>query len=304
MSGISSRAPGGIQNRYLFNGKEKQANEFSDGSCLELYDYGARLQDPQLGRWFAPDPLAEKYFSTTPYNFVLNNPISFVDIDGMDVYLLKSDGTVILAKKEDKSDILYAIDKSDQIEDTNGDKKTDEKDGVTIDTKGVIGQLAGYRKGAPYLMYQTIAEESQKNEDNLLKLFHYVSNNSEAEFTLAYFKYNENDYISLQTYRKPYVGRDFSPGPSALGLKDSDIKKIYHNHTNNINYNSSWTERNSMGEDAKGKVSGGDYLNAVIGKRTYPDYVYFPKSTNLYNVTQIGINFIQKINNDYKRLKK
>lgn len=37
-----------------------------------------------ISRWLSPDPLAEKYYSLTPYNFVMNNPTNFVDPDGRD----------------------------------------------------------------------------------------------------------------------------------------------------------------------------------------------------------------------------
>jgi RHS repeat-associated protein len=71
--------------RYGFNGKEKDDELKGGGNSL---DFGARIYDSRIGRWFAKDPVLQPYES--PYNYAANNPIFYIDNDGEDniVYLV------------------------------------------------------------------------------------------------------------------------------------------------------------------------------------------------------------------------
>jgi hypothetical protein len=40
------------------------------------------LKPELISRWMSPDPLAEEFYNESPYNFVHNNPIKYVDPDG------------------------------------------------------------------------------------------------------------------------------------------------------------------------------------------------------------------------------
>jgi RHS repeat-associated protein len=85
MKGISSKAAGSLANKKLFNsGSELQSEEFYDGSGLEWYDVDARFYDPQLGRFMQvdPQPAEGEQESYQPYQYALDNPISYNDPDG------------------------------------------------------------------------------------------------------------------------------------------------------------------------------------------------------------------------------
>ncbi|MFY1046780.1 DUF6443 domain-containing protein [Chryseobacterium sp. GP-SGM7] len=84
---INNYYPFGLMHNYTattlnayqmkYNGKELQETG--------MYDYGARFYMPDIGRWGVVDPLAEKYVDSAPYVYAGNNPVIFIDPNGMEI---------------------------------------------------------------------------------------------------------------------------------------------------------------------------------------------------------------------------
>src|SRR5690554_706752 len=77
---------------YKYNGKE-----FDNLLGLNMYDYGARHYDPYTGGWVNVDPLSEKYYSISPYVYVVNNPVNLIDPDGREwKYVIDTNGHITI----------------------------------------------------------------------------------------------------------------------------------------------------------------------------------------------------------------
>ncbi|UZU00210.1 RHS repeat-associated core domain-containing protein [Chryseobacterium fluminis] len=128
--------------QYKYNGKELQETG--------MYDYGARFYMPDVGRWFSQDPLSEEYRRWSPYNYTINNPISFVDPDGRGVASTgvrdNKDGTYTVVNAKNDGNIgVYITDEKGNY-DINSSQKVAETHLPTefMQANNITGKFEGH----------------------------------------------------------------------------------------------------------------------------------------------------------------
>ena len=183
-----------VLNSYLYNGKELQ-KDFG----LDWYDYGARFYDAVLGRWYVPDALASDAPAWSPYRYGFNNPVNITDPDGNfeDGYTIDKDGYVQRVDNTggDEYDVLYTkadYEKAKASGERNSSGNPEPDNQVTVDDTDILPSLEGNK-----IEGNSVAVTGNKKD--AFNVFHFVSNNTDAEWNISgYVTNGKKDYV-LQT---------------------------------------------------------------------------------------------------------
>ena len=212
-----------VKQDYLFNGKELQ-----DELGLNWEDYGARMYDPAIARWMAIDPLCEKYNSHSPFHFSGNNPVRFVDVNGMnyDEYQFDADGKY--KGKIEKEGEHYGT-----IEGKNGGEKTTfkfadpENDPKSIES----GEITNVVKVEDKAIANVLEESGVNDKENQDSKYTYIKTESDASNLEGQGKmdYVVTAQIEVNGQKQPISG-------NTLYVTTTETGNVAHNNYNFGNF--------------------------------------------------------------------
>ena len=131
----------GDKQPYKYNNKELDMN-----NGLNWYDYDARQMEAVSGRFTSIDPMAEKYYSWSPYSYCLGNPIKFVDPTGtLTSPYYTEDGTFLGVDEKGFTGAIYITNKATFDKYSNkgvADSKKIQGDKNTVPLKTSVIELA------------------------------------------------------------------------------------------------------------------------------------------------------------------
>jgi RHS repeat-associated protein len=184
MAGISDKALnfGVPNNKFKYNGKEEQRQEFADGSGLEWLDYGARMYNDQIGRWMVVDPLADEYLNISPYSFSLNNAIRYYDPNGMDI--VEVDGGVRFTGDDAISAFKLLSGKTKNVYVSIVGNKKDRDDINNPDKKTLYTNWAVFAVSSVELAAKALNSFDNKSINNLVLANHGASKSDQSWFDL------------------------------------------------------------------------------------------------------------------------
>jgi RHS repeat-associated protein len=199
------RTDQGVQ-PYKFGGKELDRTH-----GLDFYDFEARAFDPTLMRFTTIDPLAEKYYSISPYAYCGNNPVNRIDPTGMD-WVEDEEGNAIWKEEYTKDNVpkgykyigteYMGISVVKYYKTKYMDKH---RLGVTIDL--------GYKgENGDYQWVQTIMTNNPRYEEYDTKGFPYVDPTIADDDLPYYYQEGNTSFLNKDGYDATFFDRPSRPG--------------------------------------------------------------------------------------------
>jgi hypothetical protein len=166
------------------------------------YDFGARMYNPQIGRWMATDPWEE---DVSPYIYVANDPVNFFDPNGKGRF-----GKWLKEKADDIGDAAKQVGNwvSEKADDAGDWIRGDAHNDIVNTTRWIPGF------GSLQLQYLYHRNEGKSHEEALDKTVYYVMFTWNFELGKKEKLPEEEEYIPpLENSEEEAAARNIFAGP-------------------------------------------------------------------------------------------
>ncbi len=179
-----------------------RGNELQEELDLNWYDVSARNYNPATGRWMNLDPLAENMRRFSPYNYTFNNPIVFIDPDGMEPQVAEGIGYALGVFDDNKDDAIKELEEKKLILETRRLNFKQAKSVAQAFINSVFQQALNNGADNYFNNFRRAGLVSDVQLDNRqidLSLFtKYTNVEEEIIYTgSAYIRLGKNDFITI-----------------------------------------------------------------------------------------------------------
>lgn len=258
----------------------------TETGILKFFDSeGGFVGQKQLAKgeqaWPTQDRKAEKYYPFSPYAFTLNNPIRYIDPNGMDVWEMDYSGRVRWIE-ESNQHTMYALDKAGE--------RTGQS--LTLQSRDVFDALTS--SGANGVTF------AHGRPSDLASVFLFGADNTNVEWRFSRYNEGNGDKYAVGTRHE----NDLAINPEQMGFSKADEIAFIHSHPGQYSQMTGrFGEQGSMGWRLATDVEA-DFHNSPRGRtvftigdsenvRSNPTgsnnyyYTYFPHTGNVYHVRGI-----------------